>query len=91
MKPFVLTKETAADIVPWKARDLALILVAADGSVEWTNTVEEKRQLLTKAAESQEPCTVLVAWPGQYRQDIFVVTPEIASGALSREIYGLKR
>ena len=56
--------------LPWHARTVTLICVDADGVVSQAKTVSEKRDLLDRATGRD---LVLVAWPGQWSQDIYVV------------------
>jgi hypothetical protein len=66
-----LRKTSDVDIsIPWKARDVTLIRLERDGRVTQAGTVTEKRAALQDA--SPEDC-LLLAWPGSYRQDIFLI------------------
>ena len=56
--------------VPWKSPQVALIRVARGGEVTTARTLTGKRELLSAAMPSD---LVLAAWPGQYRQDVFLV------------------
>lgn len=56
--------------VPWRARGVTLIWIRTDGRVAQAQGIEEKRQVLRTAAPDD---LLLLAWPGQYRQDIFLV------------------
>lgn len=61
----------SADIFPWRARDVTFIHVAASsGLVTQAQGITEKRAMLDAATEDD---LLLVAWPGQWRQDIFVI------------------
>lgn len=59
------------DVLPWTARHVALIHVSGSGSVCYENSKTGKRELLLKAIK--QGGIVLAAWPGEWRQDIFVV------------------
>jgi hypothetical protein len=61
----------SADSFPWRARDVTVIHVAASsGLVTQAQGITEKRAVLDAAAEED---LLLVAWPGQWRQDVFVI------------------
>lgn len=49
---------------------MTLISVSAEGVVTQAQRIQEKREMLDSA--DPDDC-LLAAWPGQYRQDIFVV------------------
>ena len=56
--------------MPWLQRSVTLILVDATGVVHQAKTDSDKRALLDSATRKD---LVLVAWPGQWGQDIYVV------------------
>lgn len=56
--------------VPWKSPQVALIRVARGGEATTARTLTGKRELLSAAMPSD---LLLAAWPGQYRQDVFLV------------------
>ena len=58
------------DVLPWRAGDVTFICVTATGTVTQAKRIEEKRAILD--AVGPDDC-LLVAWPGQWRQDIFVI------------------
>lgn len=55
-------------IIPWQRNMVAVIWIDRDGTVYWANDLARKRSLLT--ARLRWGGRILVAWPGQYRQDI---------------------
>jgi len=55
--------------VPWKGPRVAMICVSGK-SVRADHTVTGKREML-KIATARD--LLLVAWPGEWRQDIFVI------------------
>lgn len=55
---------------PWRAQDVTFVCVTADGLVTQAQTIGEKRAMLGAADNGD---LLLAAWPGQWRQDIFVV------------------
>jgi hypothetical protein len=57
--------------IPWADSKVALILVTKDGHNTATHTRMGKRQVLSSAAADD---VVLAAWPGERRQEIFLVT-----------------
>jgi hypothetical protein len=56
--------------VPWSDRNVAMLCVSPSGEVRSAHTVTGKRQMLEDAAPGD---LLLVAWPGQRRQSVFVV------------------
>jgi hypothetical protein len=61
----------SADVFPWRARDVTFIRVdASSGLVTQAQGITEKRAMLDAAIEDD---LLLVAWPGQWDQDIFVI------------------
>lgn len=73
-----LRAATSASRLPWHARAVTLICVGSDSVVSQAKTVSEKRNLLDMAAGKD---LVLVAWPGRWSQDIFVVDDRNAARA----------
>jgi hypothetical protein len=59
------------DGFPWKAKTLAWLAVSPDGRIEQLQYVGQKRTALLDAAAGQ--IRLLIAWPGQYRTDVFEV------------------
>src|ERR1700694_868377 len=58
------------EVFPWRAQDVTFVCVTADGLVTQAQTIGEKRAILEAADDGD---LLLAAWPGQWRQDIFVV------------------
>jgi hypothetical protein len=56
--------------LPWLGRSVTLLRVDSTGVVQQAKTDSEKRSLLESATSKD---LVLVAWPGQWSQDIYVV------------------
>jgi hypothetical protein len=73
-----LRNASSATRLPWHARTVTLICVDADGVASQAKTVPEKRDLLDMAGAKD---LVLVAWPGQWSQDIYVVDDRKAARA----------
>ena len=65
-----LRRTSEADYVPWRARDVTLIWLREDGRITQAQGITEKREALREA--NPEDC-LLLAWPGQYRQDVFLI------------------
>jgi hypothetical protein len=74
--------------LPWHGRAVTLICVGADGLVTQAKTVAEKRALLDRATRKD---LVLVAWPGQWSQDIYVVDDRKAARAALAAAPGPRR
>lgn len=55
---------------PWTSRLVTFIALAGDGPVTFANDVAGKAMLLTTDYE------ILVAWPGEYSQHIFLLDPD---------------
>ena len=55
--------------IPWQDRKVTLINVTHTGEIRVTGTLTGKRAMLAEPAEGM----LLAAWPGAYRQDIFIV------------------
>lgn len=66
-----LRRTSEADYVPWRAREVTLIRLREDGRITQAQGITEKREALREA--NPEDC-LLLAWPGQYRQDVFLMT-----------------
>ncbi|WP_436501753.1 hypothetical protein [Actinokineospora sp. HUAS TT18] len=73
-----LRDASTAARLPWDGRVVTLICVGADGVVSQAKTVPEKRNLLDMAGSKD---LVLVAWPGQWSQDVYVVDDRKAARA----------
>lgn len=65
-----LRRTSDSDYVAWRARDVTLIWIHADGRVTQAQGITEKREAL-READPQD--LLLLAWPGRYRQDIFLI------------------
>jgi hypothetical protein len=61
---------TSGEVFPWRAQDVTLVCVTADGLVTQAQAIGEKRAMLEAAGHGD---LLLAAWPGQWRQDIFVI------------------
>lgn len=71
-----LRRTSSSDEVPWRARDVTLIWIRADGRVTQAQGITEKRSALEEAGD--EDC-LLLAWPGQWRQDVFWIDDRTAA------------
>jgi hypothetical protein len=56
--------------VPWRARDVTLIWIRAGGRITQAQGITDKRAALEEADD--DDC-LLLAWPGQFRQDVFLI------------------
>jgi hypothetical protein len=65
-----LRRTSDAEHVSWRAGDVTLIWITEGGRITQAQRIEEKRSALRDAASSD---CLLLAWPGQWRQDIFLV------------------
>ena len=65
-----LRNASSVSRLPWRGRSVTLLCVDANGVVQQAKTDSEKRHLL-EVATSRD--LVLVAWPGQWSQEIYVV------------------
>ncbi|WP_199746699.1 MULTISPECIES: hypothetical protein [unclassified Amycolatopsis] len=65
-----LRPTSSAESLPWLARTVTLLRVGADGVVTQAKTDADKRAMLG-AAEDRD--LLVVAWPGEWSQDLFVV------------------
>jgi hypothetical protein len=65
-----LRRASDAARLPWLGRSVTLIRVDTTGVVDQAKTDSEKRALLATATSKD---LVLVAWPGQWSQEIYVV------------------
>jgi hypothetical protein len=65
-----LRRTSDADHVPWRANDVTLIWISEAGRITQAQRIEDKRSALRDAASGD---CLLLAWPGQWRQDIFLV------------------
>lgn len=66
----------SGEIFPWRAQDVTLIRVATSGLVTQAQTIGEKQAMLDTADGDD---LLLAAWPGQWRQDIFVIDDRAAA------------
>jgi hypothetical protein len=67
--------------LPWLGRSVTFLRVDVTGVVAQAKTDSEKRALLDSATSKD---LVLVAWPGQWGQDIYVVDDLRAARAAVR-------
>ena len=65
-----LRRTSGAEHVPWRARDVTLIWIRSEGRITQAQGITSKREALQDAAPGD---CLLLAWPGQYRQDIFLI------------------
>lgn len=56
--------------LPWLDRLVTLVRVSADGEVTQATSDRDKREMIGSSGDQD---LVLVAWPGQWSQDVFVV------------------
>jgi hypothetical protein len=54
--------------IPWTKATLTLIAQSPDGQIHYAKTIEEKKQFAWGNFK-----WILVCWPGQYSQDIFLI------------------
>lgn len=54
--------------IPWSKGTLTLVAQSPDGQIHYAKTMEEKRQFAWGNFK-----WILVCWPGQYSQDIFLI------------------
>jgi hypothetical protein len=66
---------------PWRSALVAMIAIGTSGAVTFANKVHEKRGLLL-----MDDHTILVAWPGNWSQDVFRLTPEDKAALLAGEL-----
>jgi len=72
---------SSAARLPWLGRSVTLLRVDGTGIVEQAKSDSEKRALLATATSKD---LVLVAWPSQWSQDIYVVDDLRAARAAVR-------
>ncbi|WP_370936450.1 hypothetical protein [Amycolatopsis sp. cg13] len=65
-----LRRTSSAESLPWLARTVTLLRVGEDGLVTQAKTDSEKRAMLGTATGQE---LLVVAWPGEWSQDLFVV------------------
>lgn len=65
-----LRSASSAARLPWLGRSVTLLRVDSTGVVAQAKTDSEKRALLESATRKD---LVLIAWPGQWSQEIYVV------------------
>jgi hypothetical protein len=63
-------------VFPWRDRDVPFIHISASGVIRQAQGIVEKRTMLKEAGK--DGC-LLAAWPGQWRQDIFVIDDLVAA------------
>jgi hypothetical protein len=76
-----LRNASSATRLPWLGRSVTLLRVDATGVVQQAKTDSDKRALLDTATSKD---LVLIAWPGQWGQDIYVVDDLRAARAAVR-------
>jgi hypothetical protein len=76
-----LRSASSASRLPWLGRSVTLLRVDATGVVHQAKTDSEKRALLDTATSKD---LVLVAWPSQWSQEIYVVDDLRAARAAVR-------
>jgi hypothetical protein len=76
-----LRNASSVSRLPWLGRSVTLLRIDSTGVVEQAKTDSEKRSLLESATSRD---LVLVAWPGQWSQDIYVVDDLKAARAAVR-------
>ena len=76
-----LRSVSGAARLPWLGRSVTLLCVDTTGVVYQAKTDSEKRSLLASATSKD---LVLVGWPGQWSQDIYVVDDLRAARAAVR-------
>jgi hypothetical protein len=76
-----LRSASSAGRLPWLGRSVTVLRVDSTGVVQQAKTDSEKRSLLESATSKD---LVLVAWPGQWSQDIYVVDDLRAARAAVR-------
>jgi len=76
-----LRSASSASRLPWLGRSVTLLCVDSTRLVHQAKTDSEKRALLASATSKD---LVLVAWPGQWSQDIYVVDDLRAARAAVR-------
>lgn len=77
-----LRSASSSSRLPWLQRSVTLLCVDTTGVVHQAKTHSEKRALLAAATRKD---LVLVAWPGQWGQDIYVVDDLRAARAAVRD------
>jgi hypothetical protein len=71
-----LHKTSEAEDVPWRARDVALVWITREGHIRQAAGIEDKRVSIREAHPDD---VLLLAWPGRWRQDIFVIDDRSAA------------
>lgn len=66
MKPLRIASDAP---IPYRSRQVVLLLVGAEGGVAYARDLGDKRALLNSAADG----LVVACWPGQWGQDAFRV------------------
>jgi hypothetical protein len=66
----------SGDVFPWRAKDVPFIHITASGVIQQAQGIGDKRTLLENA--EKDDC-LLAAWPGRWRQDIFVIDDRAAA------------
>ena len=56
--------------IPWRSTNVVLLHLTHAGGISVTHTITGKQQMLKDADPGD---MVLVAWPGERRQDVFIV------------------
>lgn len=60
----------SSDVFPWRDRDVPFIHITDTGVIRQAQTIGDKRAMLDRAGS--DGC-LLAAWPGAWRQDVFVI------------------
>ena len=71
-----LRRTSEQERIPWRARDVTMIWIEVGGRITQAQGIEEKRRALEKAPAAD---CLLLAWPGEWRQDIFLVDDRAAA------------
>lgn len=66
----------SGDVFPWRARDVPFIQITADGEIRQAQGIGDKRAMLEEAGTND---CLLAAWPGQWRQDVFLIDDRAAA------------
>jgi hypothetical protein len=66
VNPYRMASEIV-DVLPWKSKLVTFIDVEAG---EFSSNIKDKRHMMQLAMEGKQ---ILIAWPGQWSQDVFVI------------------
>lgn len=78
-----LRKTSDTKDFPYTSRLVTFIHISANGTVTADHTLTGKRSMLTRAGQGD---LLLAAWPGQHRQDVFMIDDQAAA----RKALGIK-